>query len=162
MRRRRRSRRRSPPGWLVCRRPPYARGLSREEGAKLAPQLSDAVTRAVNATLQSEGKGLPKLRSTVLAALARHKKVPFYFGKLGQGTADYEATLAALLGEQTVAARLTASERMAAATALVTFAGRRAGDDALTSVRAALAAQRLTAATNAEREIVEGLVGVVK
>jgi hypothetical protein len=148
---------------------PYLKGLAADEGTKLVASLAATLHKTVMAVETDEAAGLPKIRAAILTALARHKKVPFYFGKLegADKSLDIEASLVGILGDTVTAtgegsASLTKVERLAAATTLATYWGRPQGDAAISAVKAALLKARSAASDNDSRELVESLLSALK
>ena len=142
---------------------PYLQGLTGDDLRKASDTLAKTLQTAVMSIEKDEANGLPKLRSTVLTTLARHKAVPFFFGKL-QGMEqplDYEAAIVGILGDvvtESGKATRTNSERLAAAKALATFKDREEGFAAISAVQNALQKARAQSTDNNSRELVESLL----
>ncbi|MGK5085702.1 zinc-dependent metalloprotease [Bdellovibrionota bacterium FG-1] len=147
---------------------PYAQSLGSEERSKTKELVTQTIHKMAMSMETDESNGLPKLRSTVLSTLARHDKVPFFFGKIGQQLTNYEAAMVGILADSvtnglgdSTALPLTSSERLKAATALASFSGRPEGEDAITAVRSKLRKLRTSADDNESRELIESLLGAI-
>lgn len=134
-----------------------------DQSLKLPDDLKKSFHTALFSIETDESGGLPKLRSLIYASLARHKAVPYFFGTLPgeHEPMDLEASLTGILGDAVAGSGKTvrtASERLAAAKALATFAGRPLGNEAISAVQKALLKARAQATNNASRELTETLL----
>ena len=136
---------------------PYVASLSAPDQDKLGKAVAKQLG-ALEVSFNKSTSGMPKLRASVLASLSRHP-VPFFFGKMDNVSADFEALILDLLVEAAGAKDTrTPSERIAATGALVTYKGRLKGDLALQTVLEKLGVERKEAFDNASRDLVEGLI----
>jgi hypothetical protein len=138
---------------------PAAGQLGGEERTQLLKQLAETLHKATASINTDEAVGLPKVRSSILATLARHKKVPFFF----EAPLDFETSILGVLGDAVTSAQGSASERKAAAGALITYKGRSSGGDAAISATLnALKKQLGEARNNESRELIEDVLTVLQ
>jgi hypothetical protein len=141
---------------------PFAQSLPEAERPKLSTEASKAIADAMETFLKDE-KGLPAARAKLIAALARHKKVDFFAGKLDEkdnaSQKDYETAIVSLLADITSSISRTSVERIAAAKALATYKDRGTGEKAIDAIRAGLLAERdASPASNDARRTIETVV----
>ena len=147
---------------------PYVTGLGSQDRSDTTEVLTKALQSIGSSLEKDQAAGLPKLRATVLGSLARHSRVPFFFGKLeGMSQAmDIETSVVGILADNVTAsgpaAASTAIERLTAAKALATFHGRAQGDAAIKASLNALTQARVGATDNASRELIEQLLSILK
>ncbi len=142
---------------------PFIVAQAAEGRASTLNDFKAALVKSVVGFESDEAAGLPKLRSAVLTALSRHESVPFFFGKIGESRADFEAAiLNVLTGALSTQEKRTDSERLAAAGTLSSFKGRPGADAAIEAVRGQLKLERLMAEDNESRESVEAILDALK
>jgi hypothetical protein len=145
---------------------PFVSGLAVDQRSERLAAIKELIHKNVMSIDKNASMGLPKLRASVLASLARHKQVPFFFGGFEglEKPLDFEANLVGILGDAvtTETDKSSALERKTAALALATFAGRDSGCPAIQAVSKALVISRGKAQDNASRELLESLVETLK
>lgn len=153
---------------------PYLKGLSdKDRGSeldKLRVLVKDSVANFVDgAVVQIASTGdvasLSTMRAQVLATLARHPAVPFALsGKDAKDAVDYEKDIIGILlnsvGKSKDGVR-TQDERVAAATALMTFKGRVDGDPAIDAAIKQVTDERANAFVNADRENAQAVLDLL-
>ena len=139
---------------------PYVASLDASEAEKALKSAEDKISKSAT---EFDATGLPKLRSSVLSALARKKSVPYFLGKLDTKAWDFEASIVSLLSDAASGkdSFRKGSERLAAAKALKTFDERPQGEPALAALKKSLEAERATASTNEQRELIESLLKAI-
>ena len=133
---------------------PVAKSLA---GRAAIDKAGEKLTQ-INPAFESSPAGLPKLRIAIIASLARHPKVPFFFGALGKAAKvnlDYETAIVGRLADIAGAhdERRLAPERLAAATSLASYATRLSGPDAIAAVTKKVEAELKAAKSNSQREL---------
>jgi hypothetical protein len=160
-------------GLQLIAQSPYLKGLSDKDRStamdKLRVLVKDAVANFVDGvvvTVTSTGDiaSLSTMRAQVLATLARHPAVPFALsGKDAKDAIDYEKDIIGLLLNSIGKTDgRTQDERVAAATALMTFKGRIDGDPAIDSATKQITDERSKAFTNADRENAQAILDLLK
>ncbi|MFL5812906.1 MAG: zinc-dependent metalloprotease [Bdellovibrionia bacterium] len=143
---------------------PFAQSQPEAERPKLSAEASKAIAQEMDAFLKDTDKGLPAARAKLITALARHKKVDFFAGKLedkkdSASQQDYETAIVSLLADITSSVTRTSVERIAAAKALATYKDRGTGEKAIDAIRAGLLAERdASPASNDARRTIESVV----
>jgi hypothetical protein len=136
---------------LIATCPDYAHLASSNQSTVMAG-LSTQITALYTGWETDPAKGLPALRTKVIASLARQTAVPFYLGTTKDGSLiSYESSMVALLTDIVTAANTikpTSAERLAAATALATYAGRPAFEGAAPVIQKELLQERAMAQSN--------------
>jgi hypothetical protein len=140
---------------------PYLQSLSADDRAGALKDVNALMNKAILSFLQSTTDGLPFMRANVLAQLARHKAVDFYFGNNGKSASDYEKGVVGVLSDITSDSGRTALERLVAAKTLGTYIGRLSGNDAISSIKTGLLRERVTASTNAQRRAIEAILAAL-
>jgi hypothetical protein len=142
---------------------PYAKGLVAEELKKALEAAESAVKRAVLALEMDATVGLPAARTALFSALTRRAAVPYFLDTTTEQPQDFEAAIIGLASEAVKkASGRTDSERVAAATTLMTYRGRLGVAPAIEALHAEALVERVAARTNAERELAERLLKILK
>ncbi len=144
---------------------PFVHGLAAADADAAIAEAKTSVKKVLTSFVADSKVGLPKLRQAILVAMTRSPAVPFYFGTVDQAQIDYETAIVSLLGDaakgkfsDSVAGKRTTTERKAALASLLTFKGRRQGDQALEGVKTQLQEERVTASDNDTREAIEAML----
>jgi hypothetical protein len=151
---------------------PYLKGLSDKDRAtemdKLRGKVKDAVASFVTGDVVSVSStgdvaSLATMRAQVLATLARHSAVPFALtGTDAKSAVDYEKDIIGILvnsiGKNP---KRTQDERVAAATALMTFKNRVDGDPAIEAATKQITDERAKSFVNADRENAQALLDIL-
>jgi hypothetical protein len=151
---------------------PYIKELSDKDRATEMDALRASVKQTVTdfvrggvvqVTSTGDVASLSTMRAQVLATLARHPAVPFALtGNDAKSAVDYEKDIIGILlnsiGKDT---KRTQDERVAAATALMTFKGRVDGDPAIDSATKQITDERSKAFLNTDRENAQALLDVL-
>lgn len=125
--------------------------------------LKAALDKKIQSFTTGETSTLATIRSGVLAALARHPKVSYFYGTIGTSALDYEKDLIGILENTLTSATAnpTQLEKVAAATALITYRGRLNGDPAIDAATKAVTQARLLAENATERDNAEALLTIL-
>ncbi len=136
------------------------------DATKAQTALSD-LTKRIDKKLQGFAAdattGLSRLHGAVLASLTRFAGVSYFFdGTNAAATTDYEKALIGILADATVNTQsFNESERTFAASALVTYKGRIAGDPAIQAAFKSVNTEAVSATTNAARDLAESLLAIL-
>ena len=102
------------------------------------------------------------MRAGVLTTLARHPKVPFFFGTLERKSLDYEKDIIGiLLNTLSKGTQASHQEQVAAAKSLMSFQSRLNGDPAIEQAVKAVTQDRVAAKDAQDRDNAEELLSIL-
>jgi hypothetical protein len=142
---------------------PAAKNMSYDEKATVAKTITTKMDEVAKAIENTEKGLFVKMKASLLVTLARHEKVPYFFGKIGDKQVDIEANIVKLLSDTLVGSvKSPMLMRTSAATSLATFKGRPIGDDAIADALTKLKTEYTKTMDNESREAVQGLMDALK
>lgn len=145
----------------------YVTGLDATAQAAALEKALTVLDRGILSIDQTRDSMLSKLRARVLGSIARVSTSPFYMrgATATVGALDVEAVTRSLLmvglTSQVNAERRPLAERAAYANALMTYAGTRQGDLAITQIREAIRLEEQASANARAREESRALIAIL-
>jgi hypothetical protein len=141
---------------------PFVKGLSADDSQALSAKLVSAVHKVASSVETDSTSGLPGVRATVLAGLAR-TPAPFFLGTFpgSNKPMNIEASVVGMLADAVTGADhadRSLIERVNATKALLTFKGRLQGDPAIAACRTAMTQARAAATDTDSLEIAQALL----